>query len=181
MQHRYQIHIYFDGEAYIANVPELPNCKGRGQTYAEALQHAQYAISLCIEEIKLAGKLPPAPIAVSAELQKFCRTKRPAATAGNPHFAIKAKLQEKFGILSNRELAARLGVIAADAPIMLSTALSGNGTRHVRCAIAIALGELPSNLWPGRTAALLKGDDECFLRIADAPAMQGGRPPAPSA
>lgn len=166
MQHRYQIHIYFDGEAYVANVPELPNCKGRGQTYADALQHAQYAISLCIEEIKLAGKIPPAPISVSAELQKFCRTKRPASV-GNPHSAIKAKLQEKFGILSNRELAARLGVLAADAPVMLSTALSGKGTRHVRCAIAIALDELPSTLWPGRPAALLKTDDECFLRIQE--------------
>lgn len=167
MQHRYQIHIYFDGEAYIANVPELPHCKGRGPTYAEALEHAQYAIILCIEEMKLAGRIPPAPIAVSTELQKFCRTKRMTATAGNPHSTIKAKLQEKFGILSNRELAARLGVIAADAPIMLSTALSGNGTRHVRCAIAVALGELPSTLWPARPAALLKSDDDCFMRIVD--------------
>lgn len=188
MQHQYQIHIYFDGEAYIANVPELPNCKGRGRTYAEALEHAQYAISLCIEEIKLAGKIPPAPIPVSAELQKFCRTKRLTATAGNPHSAIKAKLQEKFGILSNRELAARLGVIAADAPIMLSTALSGNGTRHVRCAIAVALGERPSILWPTRPAALQKSDDDCFMRILDRtacgsagnPAAQDGAPPASS-
>lgn len=180
MQLRYQIHIYFDGEAYIANVPELPHCRGRGQTYAEALQHAQYAMSLCLEEIKLAGKVAPTPIAVSTALQKFCRTKR-QASAGNAHSNIKAKLQEKFGILSNRELAARLGVIAADAPIMLSNALSGNGTRHVRCAIAIALGELPSSLWPSRPAALLKGDDECFLRILarEEGGMVGSRATAP--
>ena len=167
MEYRYQIHLYFDGEAYVANVPELPHCKGRGKTYADALRSSQYAISLCMEEFKLAGKSPPEPIAVSTELQKFCRTKRRAPAAGNTHSRIKAKLQEKFGILSNRELAARIGVIAADAPVMLSTALSGNGTRHVRCAIAIALNELPSRLWPARAAQLMRRDDECYLRAMD--------------
>jgi predicted RNase H-like HicB family nuclease/lambda repressor-like predicted transcriptional regulator len=167
MEYRYQIHIYYDGEAYIANVPELPKCKGRGNSYAEALHHAQFAISLCVEELKLAGKLPPEPIAVSAELQQFCRSKRYASTTNNPHSTIKTKLQEKFGILSNRELAARIGVIATDAPVMLSTALSGSGTRHVRCAIAIALGELPSELWPSRPAGLMEGDDECYLRMVE--------------
>ncbi|MGV3743104.1 MAG: type II toxin-antitoxin system HicB family antitoxin [Burkholderiaceae bacterium] len=167
MEYRYQIHIYFDGEAYVANVPELPHCKGRGKTYADALSSAQYAISLCIEEFKLAGKLPPEPIAISTELQKFCRNNRHSAPGKNHHSAIKEKLQRKFGILSNRELAARIGVIAADAPVMLSTALSGNGTRHVRCAIAIALGECPSNLWPSRPAGLVQGDDECFLRMVE--------------
>lgn len=166
MEHRYQIHIYYDGDAYTANVPELPKCKGRGQSHAEALHNAEYAINVCMEEIRLAGRVPPPPITISADLQKFCRIKRTAGSDGNPHASIKARLQQKFGILSNRELAARIGIVAADAPVMLSTALSGNGTRHVRCAIAIALDELPSTLWPLRPAGVIKGDDECFLKIA---------------
>jgi predicted RNase H-like HicB family nuclease len=167
MEYRYQIHIYFDGDAYIANVPELPHCKGRGKTHADALHSAHYAIRLCMEEFKLAGKVPPAPIAVSTELQNFCRIKRHAFESGGQHSVVKARLQRKFGILSNRELAARIGVIAADAPVMLSTALSGKGTRHVRCAIAIALGELPSRLWPSRPVGLMHGDDECFLQMVE--------------
>jgi predicted RNase H-like HicB family nuclease len=172
MEYRYQIHIYFDGEAYIANVPELPHCKGRGKSYADALHNAQYAISLCVEEFKLAGKTPPTPIAISTELKKFCRTRRHESGSGSQHSAVKTKLQQKFGILSNRELAARIGVIAADAPVMLSTALSGKGTRHVRCAIAIALNEIPSQLWPSRPAQLMRGDDECFLRIIGKKGME---------
>lgn len=165
MEYRYQIHIYFDGDAYIANVPELPHCKGRGKSYADALRSAQYSISLCLEEFNLAGKSPPEPITVSAALQRFCRTKRAIPAGKQPPSTIKEKLQQKFGILSNRELAARIGVIAADAPVMLSTALSGNGTRHVRCAIAIALGERPSSLWPSRPDGVLRGDDECFSQM----------------
>lgn len=172
MEYRYQIHIYFDGEAYVANVPELPHCKGRGKSYADALHNAQYAISLCVEEFKLAGKAPPTPIAISTELQKFCRTKRHEAGSSSQQSRVKTKLQQKFGILSNRELAARVGVIAADAPVMLSTALSGNGTRHVRCAIALALNELPSQLWPSRPARLMRGDDECYLRIIGKKGME---------
>lgn len=166
MEYRYQIHIYFDGEAYTANVPELPRCKGRGPSYADALRNAQYAISVCVEEIKLAGRTPPVPITISTELRNFSRIKRTAGSDDNPHARIKARLEQKFGILSNRELAARIGVIASDAPVMLSTALSGNGTRHVRCAIAIALDELPSVLWPGRPMEVMRGDDECFSTIA---------------
>jgi predicted RNase H-like HicB family nuclease len=166
MQPRYQIHIYHDGEAYVANVPELPRCSGRGQSYVEALQDAEQAISTSLAGIEKAGKIPPAPIVVTNELQKFCKTKRGMTGAGKQKTAtVRARLQQKFGMLSNRELAARIGIVAADAPVILSTALSGNGARHARCAIAIALDELPSMLWPFRPEKLMKADDECCLLI----------------
>ncbi len=76
--------------------------------------------------------------------------------------AVKARLIEKFGMLSNRELAARVGLTGSDAPGMLSAAMSGNGTRVNRCAIALALGERPSNLWPLHPERQLKDDDAAF-------------------
>lgn len=166
MQPRYQIHIYHDGEAYVANVPELPKCSGRGQSYAEALQNAEQAISVCLAGIEKTGNAAPAPIVVTNDLQKFCKTKRGVTSTGKQKTAtVRSRLQQKFGMLSNRELAARIGIVAADAPVILSTALSGNGARHARCAIAIALNELPSTLWPSRPEKLMKADDECFLLV----------------
>ena len=74
-------------------------------------------------------------------------------------------LQHRYGLLSNRELASRIGLLGADAPVMLSSALSGHGTRHVRCAIALALDALPSQLWPHRRPEIQEADDKCYTEI----------------
>ncbi|PWF41311.1 hypothetical protein C7C56_024785 [Massilia glaciei] len=79
--------------------------------------------------------------------------------------AAKALLLEKYGNLSNREIAARIGVVERDAPTMLSMALSGRGSRRVRCAIAVALGDLPSRLWPDRPPKFMADDDAQFNEL----------------
>jgi len=82
-------------------------------------------------------------------------------------------LVQKFGKMSNREMAGRIGLSGRDAPTMLSAAASGKGTRKARCAIAMALNEAPSRLWPHRPPAICDDDDSLYLALrAPADALQ---------
>lgn len=60
---QYQINIFWSDEdgMYVAAVPDLPGCSALGDTYEEALQEAQVAISLWIDTAKEFGDPIPAP------------------------------------------------------------------------------------------------------------------------
>lgn len=150
MQLRHSIHLYFDNGRYIAVVPDHPDCRADGASYAEALGRLESMLH------RSASGLPTnasnTTCAAGIDAGSRCRSS-----------AIKARLMAKFGRLSNRQLAARIGIVAPDAPVMLSSALGGRGSRQVRCAIALALGELPSSLWPDSSSRVRATDDSCFL------------------
>ncbi|WP_076592129.1 type II toxin-antitoxin system HicB family antitoxin [Herminiimonas arsenitoxidans] len=158
----YKIFLYHDGDAFVANVPELPACSANGATYAEALERVQQAISDWIGDAEKAG-VPPPPLvkpAVLLQVLNNCTHKPGVLTSGfRNRTPVRALLIKKFGRRSNRELAACIGIFGKDAPIMLSGAASGSGTRKVRCAIALALGKSPSQLWPDISSRIRQGDD----------------------
>lgn len=60
---RYEIIVYWsqEGEAFIAEVPELPGCAADGHTYGEAVANAQVVISQWIETALELGRPVPEP------------------------------------------------------------------------------------------------------------------------
>lgn len=161
----YRILLHHDGQAYVAEVPELDTCKGTGDSPAAALRAAEYAIVAWLQN---AGVAAPALLHPTDLLRKI-KERLAAAYLGQTHAQrmspVKSRLVEKFGKMSNRALAGRIGLSGRDAPTMVSAAASGKGTRKARCAIALALGELPSRLWPDRVPGIGADDDDMFLQL----------------
>lgn len=161
MELKYRIHLYHDGNQYVAEVPELPGCQGVGTTYAKALQAAENAIAARISSpAGNLGSMPPSFFQMNAILSK--RT-----VAARKHGPVKGRLIEKYGDVSNRELAAKIGLFTRDAPAMLSGALGGHGSRRVRCIIAVALDELPSKLWPELPNLTTAADDRLYIAVKE--------------
>lgn len=159
MQSRYQIHIYFDGTTYVANVPELVGCVGYGQSYVEAVKNAEVAITEWIFEAINSGNIPPEP----AEHFVLRPSTRPVGKSmASP---VMLRLHRKFGNLSNRELSIKMGLTGKDAiiPSAFACAAAGKGARPVRCKIAISLAELPSILWPFLSEKIRRADDDAYL------------------
>lgn len=65
---KYEIDIFWSDEdaAFIAVVPELPGCSAWGETYEEALQEVQVAMSLYLETLQEEGRPIPEPKAPAA-------------------------------------------------------------------------------------------------------------------
>ncbi len=61
--HKYEVIIYWSApdEAFIADIPELPGCIAHGATQADALEHAQAAISLWLDTARACGDPIPMP------------------------------------------------------------------------------------------------------------------------
>lgn len=138
-----------DGTAFVAQLLGSTGPKGRGSSYRAALASLEKLMAIARDSAN--GSAPP----VLGIVRRRAQSRQYVPP-------VKARLVERFGQLSNRELAARIGIVTRNAPNILSCAFSGQGTRFVRCAIALALGELPSELWPGRSEQLRKGDDAEF-------------------
>jgi len=159
----YKIFLRHEGYAFVSNVPEPSACSSNGATYAEALERVQEAIADLIGEAQKAGVLPPPLLKKPAVLIQILNssTDKSLVLDSTPRNvnSVRALLIKKFGPRSNRELAACIGIFGKDAPIMLSGAASGSGTRKVRCAIALALDKAPSQLWPGVSSRIRQGDD----------------------
>lgn len=175
MQPRYQIHLYHDGTQYVAAVPELDGCAGSGPSYAEALASAEQAIAAWVSEAVSKGETPPAP-ATSFVL----RPVKPQTSQATPTMR---RLHRQFGNLSNRQLAEKLGLPDVGASA-IAAAAAGQGARAVRIALAVALGDCPSRLWPRLSPTKLARDDAAFFeagglsRLIDAAASTkaGWRP-----
>lgn len=154
MQSCYQIHLYHDGVQYVAAVPELDGCAGRGGSYAEALAEAERAMSVWLATAQTEGRTAPEP---GASL-----VLRPAPPSRGPAAPVMRRLQRLYGNLSNRQLVDKLGLVDVT-PSGFSAGAAGSGARAVRIAIALALGDCPSRLWPGRRAAIQGRDDDAFF------------------
>jgi predicted RNase H-like HicB family nuclease len=61
--YRYEIVIYWSDEddVYVASVPELPGCMAHGDTYADALDNIQQAMSLWVDTAREFGDRVPPP------------------------------------------------------------------------------------------------------------------------
>lgn len=166
----YRILLHHDGQVYVAEVPELTACRGIGTSPAAALQAAENAIVAWLRQAVCAGAATPM-LLPPPELSRKIRERLAATCPEQPHAQrispVKSLLVQKFGKMSNRELAARIGLTGRDAPTMLSAAASGKGTRKARCAIALALDDLPSRLWPDRLPSIGQDDDEIFCRLKE--------------
>ncbi|WP_206732408.1 hypothetical protein [Janthinobacterium sp. 17J80-10] len=160
----YRIFLHHDGQAYVAEVPEFPACRGSGTSPASALAAAQGAIAAWLDR-----SVAPPPLMSASDLAQTIRDllNIPAvAPKHGPRMSpVKQLLVKKFGKMSNREMATRIGLSGRDAPTMLSAAASGKGTRKARCAIALALNELPSCLWPNRQPAICQDDDSLYVSL----------------
>ena len=62
-RHRYEIILYWsdEGEAYIAEVPELAGCAADGATYREAVENVEVVIDEWIETAEELGRTIPEP------------------------------------------------------------------------------------------------------------------------
>lgn len=159
MQSRYQMHIYFDGTTYVANVPELVGCAGYGQNYIAAVKNAEAAITGWVFDAINSGKIPPEPA-------KDFVLHPPTRPIGKGMAApVMLRLHRKYGNLSNREISKAIGLVEqyAVTPTAFASAAAGKGARVVRCAIALALDELPSVLWPFLTEKTRQADDDLYL------------------
>lgn len=159
MQSRYQMHIYFDGTTYVASVPELAGCVGYGQNYIDAAKNAETAITEWVFEAINSGKIPPEPA-------KDFVLRPPTRLIGNSMARpVMLRLHRKYGNLSNRELAQKIGLVEhyAITPSAFASAAAGKGARFVRCVIAIALEERPSLIWPFLSAKTRQADDDVYL------------------
>lgn len=63
MSYRYEIILYWsdEDEAFIAEVPELPGCMADGETYREAIENVEVAMTEWIETAKELGRSIPKP------------------------------------------------------------------------------------------------------------------------
>lgn len=63
MQRKYELILYWSAEddAYIAEIPELPGCEGRGASYEEAISRVEDARDLWIESAEKDGLEIPKP------------------------------------------------------------------------------------------------------------------------
>jgi predicted RNase H-like HicB family nuclease len=61
--YKYEVVVYWseEDESYIAEVPELPGCMADGNTYADAIDNVQTAISEWIETAESLGRDVPRP------------------------------------------------------------------------------------------------------------------------
>ncbi|OGB27439.1 MAG: hypothetical protein A3I66_06000 [Burkholderiales bacterium RIFCSPLOWO2_02_FULL_57_36] len=172
----YKIVLYHDGHSCMAEAPELPGCVVRGENYFDALKRIQKTMSDWVADGFRRESTAPKKILDTLHCFSPLSNRKPRTRPRSS--PIKTRLIEKFGGRSNRELAACIGIVGADAPIMLSSAMAGNGTRKVRCAIAIALNEPPSSLWPARTPELSRSDDVFYhslIRNQDNGSKEHGR------
>lgn len=155
-----EIVLYFDGHFCVAEIKRIPGWVVRGISYFDVLERIQ---SACCDCEGANTQCDPASIRKflesSPSFTKRSESELPAIPRSRP---IKDRLIEKYGKRSNRELAACIGIVDADAPTMLSSAMAGSGTRKVRCAIARALGVEPSSLWPNRPYQQARSDDELY-------------------
>ena len=63
MTNRHELIIYWskDDDSFVVEVPELPGCMADGQTYAEAVAHAEEIIDEWIETARKLGRPIPEP------------------------------------------------------------------------------------------------------------------------
>ena len=63
MNKHYEIILYWSeaDRAFIAEVPELPGCAADGETYAEALSHAEVVIDEWLDTARQLGRSIPEP------------------------------------------------------------------------------------------------------------------------
>lgn len=158
-----KIQLSWDGHQFRAEAPELNTCAASKKSYAEALQRIERTLSgMIAEAMQSHARMPDE---VLKALRRFPLLSELPMSRTHRSLPIKSRLIEKFGPRSNRELAACIGIVSADAPIMLSSAMAGNGTRKIRCAIALALDEPPSSLWPGQADGRTQADDRMFYLL----------------
>jgi len=81
MTSRYEIILFWSDEdaAFIAEVPELPGCMADGDTYFEALQHAETIIAEWLETAQESGRPIPEPRRRRAPAWSVPQTARAAA------------------------------------------------------------------------------------------------------
>lgn len=168
----YRILIYHTGQSFVAEVLELPGCKAQGDSYEHALEGAKQAISDYVSRALSSGQLPPQLFTRQEMLKaiRTCVTTQVFQPLNRRKFTpIRARLAAIHGNLSNRELAARIGVYGNDASSALSSASTGKGTRKIRCAIALCLETPPSQLWPHRSSAMRDEDDAMYFWLKTNP------------
>lgn len=83
--------------------------------------------------------------------------------------AVLQRLLDKYGQMTNRQLAEAIGLTGAS-EVNLSTfsnSLAGKGSRFVRCFIAKSLDQPPSSLWPFLPEKTRQADDDYLSTLSD--------------
>lgn len=104
-----------------------------------------------------------APASIPSQYQRLEYVREIRLGAGAP---ILQRLVEKYGQKSNTELAEAIGLVGEYKAngSTFSNALAGRGSRFIRCAIAMALDEPPSQVWPFLSLKVRIADDEVYFK-----------------
>lgn len=150
-----------DGERYTFSLQELAVSSGPCTSRQEALDTVfkairDFALSLTPNISALAG-----PVQNSDDLP--VTVVRDIGTGAGA--AILRLLIGKYGHMTNRQLAQAIGLTGIHEVklAVFSNSLAGKGSRFARCAIAMALGQLPSSLWPFLSEKTRQADDDLYL------------------
>lgn len=162
MHARFQVHIRHDGKQYMASVPELEGCYGVGDSYAQALAAVEQAMASWVFEAINAGRTVPVPT------QDFVWRPSGRKLVHGRATNVMQRIRSKYGNLCNRELASKLGLPSEIEPSGVSAAAAGQGARAVRVALALAVGDRPSRLWPSRSITINQRDDAAFYAACNA-------------
>lgn len=141
----FKVRLYLEGRHYFAVLvtPDMM-CSSSGLSMGEALINLGHAIAE--EPLPQLADLHLFPQQRESVLRAVVPT--PAPRAFPKHIPLaKRLLNDRFGAITLRQLVHELGLENVS-PQLLSSSISGKGAKRVRRAIATALGEEPSVLWP---------------------------------
>lgn len=140
-----KVELYQEGGHYFA-VLLAPDavCSSTGRNISEALLNL--GRSIADHRSPQLIDLPTKQIECDKSNQEAGPTLAPRVLPGDIPI-VRQLLNERFGKITLRELSEKLSLDDVT-PQLLSSSIAGKGARRVRLAIAEALGEEPSALWP---------------------------------
>lgn len=149
-QHKFQMVLSYSEKdcQYIAEVPELPQCRGFGWSYAAALAALEHVLEIYRADVKKYEDLAPPRTAPPPIQGARGRTMQ--------------LLRARYGDKSLQAFCEEIGQGCDERAF--GSALSGSGLRGLRMHIALALDTLPSELWPHRSFTTRKRDDQEYAK-----------------
>lgn len=154
-----------DGDAHFFSIDELMVLSGPCKSQREAVNAVRAELNSwirkhCAQAFDSDVSNDIVESNVQWNVAKYSYTRDAGSCQGS---AVLQVLIDKFGHLTNAGYCDAVGLIDDPARNSFGLSFSGRGLRRHRVAIAVALNQLPSILWPGRSISTLAADDAAFV------------------
>jgi hypothetical protein len=103
-------------------------------------------------------------VGLGSQLERGLRHDWTGRTVPRTSTPIKQRLRECFGDVSDKVLLEKMG-LSNLTPNQFDGAVAGYGARSTRCLIALALGDMPSVLWPYLSSVTRHRDDAYMAQL----------------